>query len=103
MCADEYPGVVTLTQQQIEQKYHVSEVDLANSTRIILSYGGFDPTTGFAPSPFPHRPITDRNASRFLLVSDMAHREDLFAPDPTDRPAVIEVRRLLLSVSRAEC
>ena len=36
----------------------------------------------------------DRNVSRVLYVTGMAHREDLFAPDPSDRETVIQARRM---------
>lgn len=38
----------------------------------------------------------DRNLSRVLYTSDMAHREDLFAPDPSDRESVIRARKIEL-------
>jgi hypothetical protein len=38
----------------------------------------------------------DRNVSRVLYTSDMAHREDLFAPDPSDRESVVRARKIEL-------
>lgn len=44
-------------------------------------------------------PLTsDRNASKFLYVSDMAHREDLFYPAPWDGPSVVKVNVLCFSM-----
>ncbi|KAI2606756.1 hypothetical protein GGR54DRAFT_643987 [Hypoxylon sp. NC1633] len=80
-CQTDY-GLQPMTQEEILWRYHFAPADIKNSTRIIWSNGEFDPTSvvsvDFLPTPI------DRCASRMILTSDMAHREDLFLPDPTD-------------------
>lgn len=61
------------------------------------SSGPWASTTRRAPCPRTNRASTppamtaDRNVTRILYTSNMAHREDLFAPDPSDRDTVIQV------------
>jgi hypothetical protein len=81
------------TQEELQKRYHYTDADLRDSTRIIWSLGQYDTTSAVSPTQIGIKPIpsTDRNVSRILYTSDMAHREDLFAPDPSDRDTVIQV------------
>ncbi|KIV87629.1 hypothetical protein PV11_03161 [Exophiala sideris] len=92
-------NVSTPTMAELQTKYKFTPEDLQNSTRIIWSLGQYDPTSGVSPNqPGINAPImtTDRNVSRILYTSNMAHREDLFAPDPSDRDTVIQARAIEL-------
>ena len=68
-------NVTTPSAAALQNMYHFTQDDIANSTRIIFSQGQYDPTTSIGPLPFPH--TSDRNATKILYVSDMAYREDL--------------------------
>ncbi|KAE8446449.1 hypothetical protein EG329_011912 [Mollisiaceae sp. DMI_Dod_QoI] len=89
----------TPSAEQLRTKYHYTHADLRNSTRIIWSLGQYDPTSGVSPNQLginaPNL-SADRNVSRVLYTSDMAHREDLFSPDPSDRETVIQTRQIEL-------
>ncbi len=95
----------TPSAEQLRTKYHYTHADLRNSTRIIWSLGQYDPTSGVSPNQLginaPNL-SADRNVSRVLYTSDMAHREDLFSPDPSDRETVIQVSGFVLFDCRAE-
>ncbi|KAI2617711.1 peptidase S28 [Hypomontagnella submonticulosa] len=83
-------GVTPMTQEEIFQRYHFSPAEIKNSTRIIWSNAEFDPTSAVSVDYLPLS--TDPCASRMILTSNMAHREDLFAPDPSDSEALTELR-----------
>lgn len=74
--------------EELMARYHFTPEEINNSERIIFSVGQYDPVTGIAPV-IP--PSGNRNASKTLYVSNMAHREDLFAPSNSDSITVIEV------------
>ena len=94
-------GVSPMTADQLAERYHMSQDYYEKSERIIFSVGQYDPTTALAP---PSIPITaNRNASKILYVSNMAHREELFAPDPRDKSEVIQVRNRVLQRSILNC
>jgi len=82
-------GDMPLTQETIWRQYHLSPEELRNSTRIIFSAAQYDPTTALTPSYIP--PSGDVCSSKYLYVSEMAHREDLFYPDSSDKPTVTKV------------
>ncbi|KUJ08199.1 uncharacterized protein LY89DRAFT_337845 [Mollisia scopiformis] len=85
--------------EELRTKYRYTPADLRNSTRIIWSLGQYDPTSGFSPTqPGINAPVltADRNVSRILYTTGMAHREDLFAPDPSDKETVVEARNIEL-------
>ncbi|KAI1415503.1 peptidase S28 [Hypoxylon sp. FL1857] len=88
-CKLEY-GVTPMTQQEVDQRYHLSPSDIRNSTRIIWSNAEFDPTSAVSVDYLPFS--TDPCASRMILTSNMAHREDLFMPDPNDSETVTQLR-----------
>jgi hypothetical protein len=93
---DDVYNISTPTAAQLRTKYKFTPEDLTKSTRIIWSLGQFDPTSGVSPTqPGINAPVmsADRNVSRILYTTNMAHREDLFAPDPSDKPTVIQVSR----------
>lgn len=95
-------NVTTPTADEIRTKYKFTPEDLQNSTRIIWSLGQYDGTSAVSPNqPGINAPImtTDRNASRILYTSNMAHREDLWAPDPSDRDTVIQVSLITYRVA----
>lgn len=71
-------NITPMTAEQLEETYHLSRKNYVNSERIIFVEGQFDPTTSVAPYSFPT--TSNRNASKVLYVSNMAHREELFAP-----------------------
>lgn len=85
-------NVTTPSAAALRHRYHFTQDDIAESTRIIFSQGQYDPTTSLGPLSLPH--TSDRNATKILYVSDMAHREDLFFPNPDDRKTTIQVRLL---------
>jgi hypothetical protein len=92
-------NVSTPSADQLRTQYKYTEADLRESTRIIWSLGQYDPTGGVSPNqPGINAPAmsTDRNVSRVLYTSNMAHREDLFAPDPSDRDEVVRTRNIEL-------
>lgn len=82
-------GITPMNADQLAAKYHMSQADYENSERIIFSVGQYDPTTSMGPKQLPL--TANRNASKILYVSNMAHREELFAPDPRDKPEVVQV------------
>lgn len=87
-------NVSTPSQEQLQKQYHITPAELQNSTRIIWSLGQYDPTNGISPNqPGINAPplSADRNVSRILYTTDMAHREDLFAEGPSDRETVKQV------------
>jgi hypothetical protein len=97
-CDTDY-NITTPSVSDLRNKYKYTAEDLRKSTRIIWSLGQYDPTSGLSPNqPGINAPVmsTDRNVSRILFTSDMAHREDLFAPDPSDRDSVIGARNIEL-------
>jgi hypothetical protein len=81
--------VTPLSQDKLWNQYHFSPNELQKATRIISSKAQYDPTSGVTVDYMPLR--TDKCKSRLLYTSDMAHREDLFAPGPTDRKTVVQV------------
>lgn len=89
-------GVTPLTGQEIEERYHFSLQDIYNSTRIIWSNAEFDPASAVSVSYLPL--TTDRCASRMILTSNMAHREDLFLPESDDRETVVQLRSKELAI-----
>ncbi|KAE9405741.1 hypothetical protein BT96DRAFT_915947 [Gymnopus androsaceus JB14] len=86
-------GVQPPTGEELMAEYHFTPEDINNSERIIFSVGQYDPVTGIAPV-IP--PSGNRNASKTLYVSNMAHREDLFAPSDGDSPTVVQARNIEL-------
>ncbi|KAK5206523.1 hypothetical protein LTR41_007961 [Exophiala xenobiotica] len=97
-CDAQY-NLSTPSPEQLRTRYKYTPEDLQNSTRIIWSLGQYDPTSAVSPNqPGINAPTmtADRNVSRILYTSDMAHREDLFAPDPSDRDTVIQARAIEL-------
>ncbi|KAK7906123.1 hypothetical protein LTR67_000849 [Exophiala xenobiotica] len=97
-CDAQY-NLSTPSPQQLRTRYKYTPEDLQNSTRIIWSLGQYDPTSAVSPNqPGINAPTmtADRNVSRILYTSNMAHREDLFAPDPSDRDTVIQARAIEL-------
>ena len=96
---DQTYNISTPTQAQLQKKYKYTPEDLRNSTRIIWSLAQYDPTSSVSPNqPGINAPAmsADRNVSRILYTSNMGHREDLWAPDPTDRDSVIRTRKIEL-------
>lgn len=87
-CQEQF-GLTPPTEQQLRERYHFTHAEIQNSTRIIFSEGQFDPTTAVGPGDLAL--TSNKCASRRILVTDMAHREDLFLPDPTDKQPVIDV------------
>ncbi|KAI1134031.1 peptidase S28 [Hypoxylon sp. FL0543] len=83
-------GVTPMTQQEIDQRYHFSPDEIRNSTRIIWSNAEYDPTSAVSVDYLPLS--TDPCASRMILTSDMAHREDLFLPDASDSEPLTQLR-----------
>lgn len=97
-CDAQY-NLSTPSAEELRTKYRYSPTDLRNSTRIIWSLAQFDPTSGMSPNqPGINAPVmnANRNVSRILYTSEMAHREDLFAPDPSDKKTVIEVSQVMV-------
>ncbi|KAJ9610426.1 hypothetical protein H2200_005203 [Cladophialophora chaetospira] len=97
-CDKKY-NITTPSIPSLREKYKFTRADLRNSTHIIWSLGQYDPTNGVSP----HQPgidspalSVDRNVSRILYTSNMGHREDLFAPDPSDRETVTKARSIEL-------
>ncbi|KAF9061176.1 peptidase S28 [Rhodocollybia butyracea] len=86
-------GLQPPTGEVLKAKYHFTPEEINNSERILFSVGQYDPATSIAPA-IP--PSGNRNASRTLYVSDMAHREDLFAPSNFDSLAVVQARKIEL-------
>lgn len=82
-------GVTPIEEEQLREKYHFTHAEILNSTQIIFSQGQYDPTTAVGPDELPL--TVDKCKSRKLLVSGMAHREDLFLPTSSDKASVIEV------------
>jgi hypothetical protein len=96
---DKLYNITTPPVAELRRKYKYTAADLRNSTRIIWSLAQYDPTSAVAPNqPEINAPVmaVDRNLSRVLYTSDMAHREDLFAPDPSDRESVVRARKIEL-------
>ena len=92
-------NISTPSGNQLRKQYHFTPADLRNSTRIIWSLGQYDPTSGVSPNaPGINAPSlsVDRNVSRILYTTNMAHGEDLFSPLPDDRETVVQVRRMRL-------
>lgn len=84
-------GVTTLTPDEINERYHFSQEEIQNSTRIIWSLAEYDPTSSLEPA---HLPLTeDRMRSRVLYANDVAHMEDTFRTDPGDRAGVTWLRK----------
>ena len=78
-----------MTADQLAERYHLSHAQYEKSDHIIFSIGQYDPTSALSPL---YLPVTaDRQASRVLYVSNMAHREELFAPTKEDKPEVVQV------------
>ncbi|KAI0380613.1 peptidase S28 [Hypomontagnella monticulosa] len=88
-CKAKY-GVTSMTQEEIFERYHFSPADIKNSTRIIWSNAEFDPTSAVSVDYLPLS--TDPCASRMILTSNMAHREDLFMPDLADSETLTALR-----------
>lgn len=85
-----------MSQEEIFKRYHFSPAEIRNSTQIIWSNAEYDPTSSVGVD---YLPIPDGYCkSRMILTSDMAHREDLFAPDPSDRETVTELRNKELQI-----
>ncbi|KAK9421866.1 putative Serine carboxypeptidase S28-domain-containing protein [Seiridium unicorne] len=84
----------SMSQTQIWNRYLLSPDDLRNSSRIVFSLAQYDPTTALASSYVPQS--ADVCASKYLYVSGMGHREDLFYPDPTDKYTVSKARDIEL-------
>ena len=92
-CYEKY-NITTPSPEELQTKYRYTPEDLRDSTRIIWSLAQYDTTSGVSPNaPGINAPAlsADRNISRILYTSNMAHREDLFAPDPSDRDTVVRV------------
>ncbi|KAI1378058.1 peptidase S28 [Hypoxylon crocopeplum] len=89
-------GVTPMTQEEIFERYHFSPAELRNSTRILWSNAEYDPTSAVSIDYLP-TPV-DKCASRMILTSDMAHREDLFLPDPTDSKTLTALRNKELQI-----
>ncbi|KAI1382985.1 peptidase S28 [Hypoxylon trugodes] len=88
-CQQKY-GVTTMTQEEIFQRYNLSPDKIRNSTRIIWSNAEYDPTSAVSVDYLP--PSADPCASRMILTSNIAHREDLFVPSPTDSETLTQLR-----------
>ncbi|KAI4862306.1 peptidase S28 [Hypoxylon rubiginosum] len=88
-CQQTY-GVTPMSQEDIFERYHFSPAEIRKSTRIIWSNAEYDPTSAVSVDYLPVP--SDVCASRMILTSDMAHREDLFMPDASDRKTVTELR-----------
>ncbi|KAI0172953.1 peptidase S28 [Hypoxylon sp. FL1284] len=88
-CRETY-GVTPMSQEEIFERYHLSSAAIHNSTRIIWSNAEFDPTSSVSVDylPIPGDVCT----SGMILTSDMAHREDLFLPDPRESKTVTQLR-----------
>lgn len=71
---------------------------LRNSTRIIFPNAQYDPIAATAVAPGDLPLTADPCASRALLTSDMAHREDLFARLPSDRDTTKRKRAAELEI-----
>jgi hypothetical protein len=94
-------NLTTPSYLELQRRFKYSPEHLRNSTRIIWTLAQYDPTSGVAPNqPGIDAPTlgADRNASRILYVSDMAHREDLFAPNVKDRATVVQARATELEI-----
>jgi hypothetical protein len=75
--------------EEFNARYKTSPRDLLESKKILFSYGAFDPTTA---AGVPEIPITaERCASRRLVTTGMAHREDMFRPQEGELQAVVDV------------
>ncbi|KAI0882945.1 peptidase S28 [Annulohypoxylon maeteangense] len=94
-CKLEY-GHLPMTQEEIFQRYHFSPEDIKNSTRIIWSNAEYDPTASVSVDYLP--PSTDICASRMILTSNIAHREDLFLPGRNDSPTLTQLRNKELQI-----
>ena len=87
-CKQTYNTTI-LPEAELQKKYHFTQADIQNSTRLLLIQGEFDPTSSVGPKPWDYGP--NANASRILYVSDMAHCEDTYAPKKGDRETVVRV------------
>lgn len=77
---------------EIERRYHFTQADVQDSTRLLLVAGEFDPTSSLMPLAWDFAP--NPNASRVLYVSEMAHCEDTTKPRAGDRETVTRVSSL---------
>ncbi|OAP64033.1 hypothetical protein AYL99_00005 [Fonsecaea erecta] len=103
ICDQSY-NISTPSASKLMEQYKYSPQHLLNSTRIIWSLAQYDPTSGVSPNqPGINAPAmsVDRNVSRILYTSNMAHREDLFAPDPSDKDTVVQTRKIELESIKA--
>ncbi|KAI1453136.1 peptidase S28 [Annulohypoxylon moriforme] len=89
-------GHLPMTQEEIFQRYHFSPENIKNSTRIIWSNAEYDPTAAVSVDYLPIS--TDVCASRMILTSNIAHREDLFLPGPNDSVTLTELRNKELQI-----
>ncbi|KAI1090935.1 peptidase S28 [Rostrohypoxylon terebratum] len=89
-------GHLPMTQEEIFRRYHFSPEDIKNSTRIIWSNAEYDPTAAVSVDYLPIS--TDVCASRMILTSNIAHREDLFLPDPNDSVTLTQLRNKELQI-----
>lgn len=90
-------GTRPMTHEEIFQRYHFSPANIENPTRIIWSNTEYDQTSSVSVDRY--LPILlDVCASRMILTGDMAHREDLFKPDSSDRETLRELRNKELQI-----
>ncbi|KAI2472709.1 peptidase S28 [Annulohypoxylon bovei var. microspora] len=91
-------GITPMTQEDIFRRYHFSPDEIKNSTRIIWSNAEYDPTASVSVDYLPLS--TDVCASRMIMTSNIAHREDLFLPGPNDSLTLTQLRNKELQIFR---
>lgn len=92
------PSFALKTNAEIVKDYHFTEEDLVKIKRILLTQGGYDPTTAVGPPPLPLS--DDPNATKTLLMYGNGHTEEVFSESIDDSWPVKEVSELVISVKK---
>ena len=87
-CAEQY-NLKIPTHAELSKKYHFTDQDLYDATRLLFSFGTNDPVSGWAPWELYTKVSPDRNTSRMMVVNEGGHTEDSFNPILINKPGVL--------------
>ena len=95
ICKQRY-NITPPSGSDLQEKYHFTNQDVWNATRIIFTVGEIDPVSALAPLQLLGRINTDRNVARTVMVSGGGHCEDMDAPRGQMKDGVERAQNIVL-------